>query len=252
MIKKIVKKILNKFNYKIVSNKKIFPIPEATIEEKNLINKTLNFSMTNEIRAWSLINSIKYIINNNIEGDFVECGVYKGGNLIIFKDFTEKYSLNKMIYGFDTFEGMSDPTNYDTRYLDNKFAKDILSTHSKQEKNDFNFWCYANMEEVKNNLGTYESNKIKLIKGKVEDTLLLKKNLPGKISILRLDTDFYESTKIELEILYPLLSDKGILIIDDYGYWQGAKKAVDEYFKNKNIFLQYIDHDCRLLIKNNN
>ena len=75
--------------------------------------------------------------------------------------------------------------------------------------------------------------------------------LPKKISLLRLDTDFYESTKIELEELYPLLSKNGILIIDDYGHWKGARKAVDEYFKKKKLFpfLNKVDYSCRLMIK---
>ena len=73
-------------------------------------------------------------------------------------------------------------------------------------------------------------------------------NLPKKICILRLDTDFYSSTKIELEKLWPLLSKNGILIIDDYGFWQGCKKAVDNYFKKKK-FLVHIDRSCRLIFK---
>jgi hypothetical protein len=66
---------------------------------------------------------------------------------------------------------------------------------------------------------------------------------------LRLDTDWYESTKIELEILYPLLEPGGILIIDDYGHFSGARKAVDEYFKNKIPFMFHVDYSCRILIK---
>ena len=97
----------------------------------------------------------------------------------------------------------------------------------------------------------YFSNidNIKLIKGRVEETLLVLKNLPKKISILRLDTDFYSSTKVELNILYPRLVKGGVLIIDDYGFWKGARKAVDEYFKNFRPFFHYVDHSCRLMIK---
>ncbi len=253
MIKKLIKYILNKLGYNIVSNNKIFPIPEANSYERAIISKALNFSMTNELRAWSLIQAIKYIINNNIEGDFVECGVYKGGNLLIFKNFKDKFKLNKSIYGYDTFEGMSAPISIDKRLSDNESAETILSQEDKHNSNKSNFWCYASINEVKKNLDINNNlDQINLIKGKVETTLKQKINLPNKISILRLDTDFYESTKIELEILYPLLSDKGVLIIDDYGYWKGAKKAVDEYFKNKNVWFHYIDHDCRLLIKNKN
>ena len=64
---------------------------------------------------------------------------------------------------------------------------------------------------------------------------------------MRLDTDFYESTKVELEILFPRLAKGGILIIDDYGNWKGAKKAVDEYFDNR-AFLIYLDHGVRMYI----
>ncbi len=96
-------------------------------------------------------------------------------------------------------------------------------------------------------------NNFSFIKGKVEDTLDNINNLPQKISLLRLDTDFYESTKKELEILYPRLSKGGILIIDDYGHWKGSQKAVDEYFdlKNNFQFLHRIDYGTRLLIKDN-
>lgn len=97
----------------------------------------------------------------------------------------------------------------------------------------------------------YSFNNIVFIKGKVEDTLI-KEAQPEKISLLRLDTDWYESTKAELEHLFPKLEKEGVLVIDDYGHWQGARKAVDEYFsKNKiNILLNRVDYTCRMGIKN--
>lgn len=108
----------------------------------------------------------------------------------------------------------------------------------------------CSLEEVKKNIiKNTNIDNILLIKGKVENTLKIQKNLPKKISILRLDTDFYESTKIELETLFPRLVKRGVLIIDDYGYWKGSKKAVDEYFGDYRPFLHYVDHSCRLLIK---
>ncbi len=77
------------------------------------------------------------------------------------------------------------------------------------------------------------------------------KNVPEKISILRLDTDWYESTKHELNNLFPRLVSGGILIIDDYGHFQGSKKAVDEYFEENKIssFLFRIDYTGRLFVK---
>lgn len=107
--------------------------------------------------------------------------------------------------------------------------------------------------EVKNNCKKFNTNldKFIFVKGDVTQTLLNKSNLPKKISVLRLDTDFYESTRIELDILYPLLSPKGVLIIDDYGSWTGSKKAVDEYFKMKDFkpLLNVIDRGGRSSIK---
>ncbi len=144
---------------------------------------------------------------------------------------------------------MSEPSEYDIKIKDglvasNKFKK-------LQDGNEFSEWDKCTIEKVYQNFSNHnlDMSNIKLVKGKVESTLLDEKNLPESISLLRLDTDFYESTKIELEILYPLLSKGGVLIIDDYGAWQGAKKAVDEYFKDTVVWMNYIDHDCRLIIK---
>ena len=112
-------------------------------------------------------------------------------------------------------------------------------------------WAYAPIEEVRNNMlkTNYPIDNIKYIKGKVEDTL--KSSVPNKIALLRLDTDWYESTKIELEVLYPLITKGGILIIDDYGHFEGAKRAVDDYFRkiNQQPLLNRIDYTGRLIIK---
>ena len=107
------------------------------------------------------------------------------------------------------------------------------------------------MPQVKNHLtnNLNDISNIKFIKGDVRETLNENKNLPDKISLLRLDTDFYESTKKELEILYPRLQTNGVLIIDDYGFFSGSKKAFDEYFKNKFVLKHYIDSSIRLIIK---
>jgi len=115
-------------------------------------------------------------------------------------------------------------------------------------------WCYSTLDEVKKNIFKFYpdyNESFKFIEGKVETTLKNSKNLPDQISLLRLDTDFYESTKIELETLYPKLSSGGVLIIDDYGHWKGSRKAVDEYFElDKNfMWLHRIDYASRILIK---
>ena len=248
LLSKIVNdKFLKNFGYKIItlqSNK----IEEATSDENLLIKKCMQYSMTPYIRIWTLINSINYISSNNIQGDFVECGVWKGGNLILYNILNKKKNLNRKIYGYDTFEGMSAPSRFD--FKKNTLSQTYINNLYNQRTNSKSGWSKCTMDEVRDNLLTESSlENINLIKGKVEDTLLNKDNVPEKISILRLDTDFYESTKIELEVLFPRLEKNGILIIDDYGYKYGARKAVDEYFKDR-PFLIYVDHDCRMLIKN--
>jgi hypothetical protein len=158
------------------------------------------------------------------------------------------YGLNKTIFAYDTFEGMTTPEDIDIDYKGNSSKKELL--RNKKSEDIINIHCYSTIDSVKKNILKHSKlENINFIIGAVEKSLLLEKNLPKKISVLRLDTDWYASTKIELEILYPRLVQGGVLIIDDYGYWQGAKKAVDEYFFNKKKWLQVCDYSCRYLIK---
>jgi len=240
-------KFLSKFGYRIITLKSI-KVVESTSEDNLLIEKCMKYSMTSMIRMWTLLNSINYVSRKNIKGDFVECGVWRGGNLMMYNLLNKKKNLNRKIYGYDTFEGMPSPSKFD--FKNNTLSSMDIKNFYNQRTKSKNGWSKCTMDDVKKNIQKESSlDNINLIKGKVEDTLLINDNIPEKISILRLDTDFYESTKIELEVLFPRLEKNGILIIDDYGYKWGAKKAVDEYF-NKKPFLIYVDNDCRLLINN--
>jgi hypothetical protein len=228
--------------------KKQAVIAEATEEENLMMSTCTPYTLTPKIRMWSVIQSMKYIIENNVEGDIVESGVYKGGNLILCKKMLNLFNIsNKKIYGYDTFEGMTEPTSNDKDI----FGENPFKMWKKSQKEDYNDWCYSSIEEVKKSFEkeTGNSQSLNLVKGRVEETLLKEVNLPKKISLLRLDTDWYESSKIELEVLYPRLVKGGVLIIDDYGHWEGVKKSVDDYFLDKNIWLHYVDYGCRLLIK---
>lgn len=255
-LKKIIHVLLSFFNLKITRQsyeKFDFPIVEADEYEKKLLIQSGKYSMTSLLRRWSLINLIKNVKNLDLDGDFVECGVWRGGNIIIFNNLNDKFNLKKKIYAFDTYSGMSEPTIYDKNYRDvhasSEWKKNIIDVNTNASFN-----CYSSLEEVKKNIiensHSKKINNIHFIEGKVENTLIIEKNLPDKISILRLDTDWYESTKKELEILYPRLVKGGALIIDDYGQWKGSRKAVDEYFANQKVIFHYVDFSCRLLIKN--
>lgn len=206
--------------------------------------KVREFTLVGIERCYALYKSVQYIISNNIEGDFVECGVWKGGScMLIAYTLLQNNVEDRNIWLYDTFAGMTQPGEKDGEAEKAEWLKQKLT----EEKNN---WCLGELNDVKNNLSItgYPVDKLNFIRGKVEDTI--PGHLPGKIALLRLDTDWYESTKHELEYLYPLLVSQGVLIIDDYGTWQGARKATDEYFKDESkIFLHRVDSTGRLVIK---
>lgn len=206
------------------------------------------FSMASIPRLINTLLSCKYAVENDIPGDFVECGVWRGGNGILAKMVFEQMKSKKKVWMFDTFTGMTKPSQFDTFNKSNKHAeKKFLRTY----KGSHSEWCYASLEDVMQNckVSSIDLLEMKFIKGDVSETLTDARNLPKEISVLRLDTDFYESTKIELQVMYPILSQAGVLIIDDYGYWQGSKKAVDEYFINKKPLLNVVDFAGRSCLK---
>ena len=155
---------------------------------------------------------------------------------------------NRHLYLFDTFEGMTKPTDKDIDYT-GAAASILLKNSVKSDESSF--WCYAPLESVEKNLQKtgYDNEKIHFIKGKVEETIPDK--APKTISLLRLDTDWYESTRHELIHLFPRLSTGGVIIIDDYGFWKGSRLATDEYIRqnNVNILLNRIDESGRIGVK---
>ncbi|MGZ4033774.1 MAG: TylF/MycF/NovP-related O-methyltransferase, partial [Bacteroidia bacterium] len=208
------------------------------------------FTFTNIESMFSLYQSVQYIIKNNIPGSFVECGVWKGGSaMLIAKTLLLSEITDRDIYLYDTFEGMSEPTTKDIDFKGEPASKLLNKADRLSQKS---VWCYSSIDEVKNNLysSSYPKEKLIFVKGKVEDTI--PRTIPGSISLLRLDTDWYESTYHEFVHLFPLLSIKGVLIVDDYGHWKGAREATDNYFKEKNIniLLNRIDYTVRIGIKN--
>jgi O-methyltransferase len=224
----------------------IFPVESDEFEKLSVLNAE-KYSMTPLERLWALTYACKHILTKNIPGDFVECGVWKGGNLILMSALIKYHGGDKKIYGFDTFSGMTEPTDID-KDLWGESAKSLLS-RSEYKDGKASFYAFASKELVSQILIENGCVDVKLIEGDVLSTLHDKKNLPSSISVLRLDTDWYESTRIELEVLYPLLVPGGILIIDDYGHFSGARKAVDEYFKDERPFMFHVDYSCRMIIK---
>jgi O-methyltransferase len=242
-------KIINEILHQRGNVNSIYP-SDFSANNIQEIEKVRPYTMTSIERLLCLSNAVEHICKNKIEGDIVECGVWKGGSMmLVASKLMSLGEINRKLFLFDTYEGMSAPTEFDKTF-NKQDAKILLEKESNKENGD-NIWCYSSIEEVKNNLYSigYEKNNLIFIKGKVEDTLPYKEI--KEIALLRLDTDWYESTKHELETLYEKLVIGGILIIDDYGHWSGAKKAVDEFIENRklNLFLNRVDYTCRLAIK---
>jgi len=249
LIKRSVKKILRDTGYDIVSEKQgKFP-SDFDNEHIKIIEFVKPFTMTSIERIFVLIEAVKYIVNNNIEGDIVECGVWKGGSMMtIAKTLLNLKNSEKHLYLYDTFEGMTKPTDEDVSYANVSASEKF---EGKKITDDKSTWNTADLNDVKKAVFTtgYNKEKIHFVKGKVEDTI--PGEIPESISLLRLDTDWYESTRHELIHLFPRLTKGGVLIIDDYGHWKGARKAVDEYIlENKiTILLNRIDYTGRIGIK---
>jgi len=207
------------------------------------------YTMTSPERVNSLINAVQYVIKNKIDGAFVECGVWKGGSSMAMALTLNKLGSEKRdLHLYDTFSGMSAPSDVDISIKGTAAHQKFSKTQISDDSSD---WCLSSLEEVKQNLFStgYDKEKIHFIEGKVEDTI--PKSIPKEIALLRLDTDWYESTKHELIHLFPLLKPNGVLIIDDYGHWEGARKAVDEYISDNNIriLLNRIDYTGRIAVK---
>jgi hypothetical protein len=244
MLVKLTKDVLRRFGYRLTK----LTVEEADPRFHHIVSQVRPYTMTTEAAMWSLYQAVLHVIRHDIPGAIVECGVWRGGSMM-FCALTLKAlgHTNRRLYLFDTFAGMSTPTGHDTTVL----GEDAGKLFARNQRDGYVDWCYSSQEEVRTNLGRtgYPMQNIEFVRGKVEDTLPEK--APDRIGILRLDTDFYESTYHELTHLYPRLSVNGALILDDYGYWHGAKKAVDQYFVEQNlpVFLHRIDEGSRMIIK---
>ena len=201
------------------------------------------YTMTSPERIVAVADACRYIARRRIRGDLVECGVWRGGSSMAAALTLLEARDVRDLYLFDTFAGMTEPTAED-RVHSGESATSVLDRSER-------YRCIANESDVAANMSStaYPADRIHLIKGDVVETI--PGAAPASIALLRLDTDFYESTRHELVHLYPRLSSGGVLIIDDYGHWQGARQAVDEYLASlpDAPLLARIDYTGRLAIK---
>jgi hypothetical protein len=205
----------------------------------DIIKRVKPFTMTSNERLYGLIEAVKYILNAGIPGDFVECGVYKGGSVMAMAMVLLRANCSdRNLYLYDTFAGMTEPTDADVDFLGRRPAS-------------WATWAFAPTADVKAAVYStgYPKERTHFVKGRVEDTIPAR--APESICLLRLDTDWYESTRHELVHLLPRLSSGGVLIVDDYGQYRGSRKAVDEYFSEIGVpvLLHRIDFSGRVWVK---
>jgi O-methyltransferase len=154
---------------------------------------------------------------------------------------------------YDTFEGMNAPSEHDT----SAFEAPALETWVEAQETGERAWSELFSQELFDEAAVrelllstgYPAERLHFARGPVEETL--PRAAPGALALLRLDTDWYESTRHELEQLWPRLADGGVLIVDDYGHWEGARRAVDEFFATSAapVLLSRIDYTGRIAIK---
>jgi O-methyltransferase len=206
-----------------------------------IIEQVSPYTLTSPERIAALCDSVDYIVRNRIPGAIAECGVWRGGSMMAAALRLADLGVDdRRLIGFDTFVGMSQPSVFDVDWEGQSWAEwtppGVPDSGASLED------VHAALREV-----GYPEERIRLVAGDVAMTL--PRDAPDELAILRLDTDWYESTRHELVHLYPRLSVGGILIVDDYGHYAGARKAVDEYFESERIFLHRIDYTGRIAVK---
>jgi O-methyltransferase len=227
----------------------------AAPADRAIAEQVRGYTMTNPLRVHALLDSVAYVVARGIPGAFAECGVWRGGSVMAMLLKLKALGVtDRDVYLYDTFEGMTLPTDADT----SPFEESALSAWSKAQAGGKRAWDSMFGADKFDEQGVretllatgYPESRLHFVRGMVENTLPAQ--APEAIALLRLDTDWYESTRHELEHLYPRLATGGVLIIDDYGHWEGAKRAVDEYFasgKTPLPLLNRIDYTARLAVK---
>src|SRR5215204_2448267 len=212
------------------------PRPDLSeIGEENhaIVERAFPYTMTGVLRLDATVRAVRYCVARDVPGAFVECGVWRGGSVLAMLLTLQELGVDdREVYLFDTFEGMTEPTEHDTT----DYEKPAIETWEESKARGERPWAGVFGADVfdENSVresvlqSGYPAERVHLVKGPVEETV--PGAAPERIALLRLDTDWYGSTRHELIHLYPRLIDAGVLIIDDYGHWQGARRAVDEYF----------------------
>jgi len=212
---------------------------------RELYEQVSPYTQTSVERVAALADGVEYVVRRDIPGDFVECGVWRGGSSMAIALTLSRLGVSdRRLWLYDTFGTMPPAGEHDRDYAGRAIAEGALdpinnSAHTRG-------LTVSDVQTAMSWTG-YPAGQVTYVEGLVEDTI--PRTSPERIALLRLDTDWYESTRHELAELYPRLERGGVLIVDDYGHFAGARKAVDEYFAGDPILLSRIDYTGRIAVK---
>jgi len=223
--------------------------------EREVLGRVKPYTLTSPERIAALLEAVRYVVRRDIPGAFAECGVWRGGSVLAMVLALQREGIDdRDIYLYDTFEGMTKPSDLDVSDFDSPALEQWHKTRNSQGQawpQWFNQEIF-NIDLVRRLLEDtgYPAARLHFVQGTVEQTI--PGQMPERLALLRLDTDWYESTRHEMEHLYPRIQSGGVLLIDDYGHWKGCRQAVDEYFSRGDVpapLLQRVDYSCRLAVK---
>lgn len=199
------------------------------------------YTKSTPARLSAMFDALNAIEETKVPGDIVECGVWRGGNIMLATVMCPE----RTCWLYDTFDGMTVPDEV----LDVKRSGERAIDRYNAKLAGGTKWDAVSVGEVLKAFDDLhiDTDRLKFSIGPVENTV--HGDGPDVISILRLDVDWYSPTKVALEVLYPRLSVGGFLIVDDYGHWMGARKAVDDYFGENVPPWTDADYTCRVFRK---
>jgi O-methyltransferase len=202
-------------------------------------------------RLATLWHQVRYLDRNRISGDLVECGTFKGGaiGMMALAHLASGPEAVRGLHLFDSFEGLPEPR----ADMDGENAVELAAGHGAGSLTTTGlFACSVNVpRRLLDERVRYPERLVHYHVGWFQQTLPSDSPSIDKIGLLRLDGDWYDSTRVCLEYLFPKVVKHGVIVIDDYGFWQGCRRAVDEFLSSQcePIMLHHIDSSARYWLK---
>jgi O-methyltransferase len=260
MIKRTISSLVSNLGYELrrknlpLARRGLYPAGYNLEQEayENILKIHTHTMVTYE-RLVTLYQQAVFCETNNVRGSFVECGTWKGGSVGLMALANLKYgSARRHLHLFDSFEGPPEPDETVDGEQAIREAREVGGgTGGKLVALSVSVGpLEANKDLLERVIG-YDASYLHYHKGWFQDTLPAEAAEVGEIAILRLDGDWYASTKICLESLYDQVVSGGFVIIDDYGAYDGCRKAVDEFMSQQPVkaFLSHLDYSGRYWIK---